>query len=116
MSHMFQLEACQVEDAWAASGFQMESAVLNAAMMLTMMMCCDGGLGGNWIPSLGQCFRIRWIEQAHASLMFLRGHMNLNSVCMKDCAERLLGKHSNCKPSVFGDVVHLMKHFTLTNN
>ena len=45
------------------------------------------------------------------SCLLLRGYMNLNNGCTQGYAKKLLGKNSNCKPSIFGDVVHLMKCF-----
>lgn len=39
--------------------------------------------------------------------LLLRGHMNLSSPCKQAHAKRLLGKHSTCKPSYFGDMVSL---------
>lgn len=50
-------------------------------------------------------------ENKANSCLLLRGYMNLHNTCKKECAKKLLGKHSNCKPSIFGDVVNLMKYF-----
>ena len=45
------------------------------------------------------------------SCPLLRGYMNLKSTCTARHAKKLLGRYSNCKPSIFGDVVNLMKYF-----
>lgn len=50
-------------------------------------------------------------ENKPNSCLLLRGYMNLNDTCTNGYAKKLLGKCSNCKPSIFGDVVNLMKLF-----
>ena len=50
-------------------------------------------------------------ENKTNSCLLLRGYMNLNNTCNEGHAKKLLGKFSNCKPTVFGDVVMLMKLF-----
>ena len=50
-------------------------------------------------------------ENKANSCLLLRGYMNLRNCCKRECAKKLLGKCSNCKPSIFGDIVHLMKCF-----
>ena len=47
-------------------------------------------------------------ENKPNSCLLLRGYMNLNNNCNKEYVRKLLGKYSNCKPSIFGDVVNLM--------
>lgn len=43
------------------------------------------------------------------STLLLRGFVNLNSPCAQVHMKRLLGKHSSCKRSYFGDVVCLCR-------
>ena len=48
-------------------------------------------------------------ENQGSDCLMLRGCMNLNSPCTRACAKRLLGKHSSCEPSHFGDMVSLCR-------
>ena len=56
------------------------------------------------------CLDLLWKNKTNSCLL-LRGYMNLNNTCNEGHAKKLLGKFSNCKPTVFGDVVMLMKLF-----
>ena len=45
--------------------------------------------------------------------LLLRGYVNLHNGCKFKHIKNLIGKHSNAKPAGFGDVVMLMKYWTI---
>ena len=50
------------------------------------------------------------------SCLLLRGCVNLNSPCTVKHFRRLLGKHSSCEPSHFGDMVSLCRFLHVDRN
>ena len=55
-------------------------------------------------------------ESHKTTCLMLRGYVNLNSPCLQACAKRLLGRHSCCKPSYFGDMVSLCRFVHIDRN
>lgn len=61
------------------------------------------------------CFSVI-AKDEHKSCLLLHGYMHLNNGCTRGHIKKVLGRHSNCKMTNYGDVVNLLKCFNIDKN